>query len=77
MMKETMTMVAPVCTCCEAAQTLLPRTDLPGEMAVCPQTGMLYRPDGQGYVAATLPSLTGAFRPLPNVRVDLNQAGYA
>jgi hypothetical protein len=76
-MNKRMTLVAPVCTCCDEAKSLLPRTDLPGEMAVCPQSGMLYRPAEQGYVQATLPAMTGAYRPMPNVRVDLNQAGYA
>ena len=76
-MNEQVTLVAPVCTCCDEAKILLPRTDLPGEMAVCPQSGVLYRAAGQGYVPARLPALTGAYRPLPNVRVDLNQAGYA
>jgi hypothetical protein len=77
MMNEVLTLVAPVCSCCVEAQTLLPRTDLPGQMAVCPQSGTLYRAEGQRYVPSPMPSLTGVYRPLPNVRVDLNQAGYA
>ena len=80
-MNEQMTLVAQVCSCCEEARVLLPRTDLPGQMAVCPQSGTLYRQEGRGYVPTTLstimPTLTGAYRPLPSVRVDLNQAGYA
>ena len=76
-MDEQLTLVAPMCTCCDEARTLLPRTDLPGGLAVCPQTGTIYRPAGQSYVQATLPALTGAYRPMANVRVDLNQAGYA
>lgn len=74
---EQMTLVAPQCTCCAEAKTLLPRTDLPGQMAMCPQTGIFYRAEGQGWVEARMPSLGGAYRPLPSVRVDLNQAGYA
>jgi hypothetical protein len=77
MMNEQMTLVAPVCTCCADAKTLLPRTDLPGQMAVCPQTGTLYRAQGRSYVQTILPEMRGAYRPLPSVRVDLNQAGYA
>jgi hypothetical protein len=46
-------------------------------MAVCPQTGTLYRAEGRSYVQARLPEMTGVYRPLPNVRIDLNQAGYA
>jgi hypothetical protein len=76
-MNERITLVAPACTCCAQAVALLPRTDLPGQMAVCPQTGMLYRAEGQGYVQAGLPEMRGLYRPLPSVRVDLNQAGYA
>lgn len=76
-MNEQMTLVAPVCTCCEEAKVLLPRTDLPGQIAVCPQSGTLYLQADRGYVPTTLPTMTGAYRPLPSVRVDLNQAGYA
>jgi hypothetical protein len=76
-MNERITLVAPTCTCCREAQALIPRTDLPGQMAVCPQTGTLYRPQEQGYVQTQMPEMKGAYRPLPNVRVDLNQAGYA
>jgi hypothetical protein len=77
MMNEQLILVAPVCTCCAEGKTLLPRTDLPGQMAVCPQSGVLHRAEGQGYVQTQMPSLTGVYRPLPSVRVDLNQAGYA
>lgn len=76
-MNEQMMLVAPVCTCCDEAKALLPRTDLPGQMAVCPQSGLLYRAEERGYVQASMPSLTGMYRPLPSVRVDLNQVGYA
>ena len=76
-MNERLTLVAPACTCCAEPVALLPRTDLPGQMAVCPQTGTLYRPDERGYMQSALPEMTGVYRPLPSVRVDLNQAGYA
>ena len=76
-MNEQMTLVTAVCSCCDEAKELLPRTDLPGQMAVCPQSGTLYRQEGRGFVPTTLPTMTGAYRPLPSVRVDLNQAGYA
>jgi hypothetical protein len=76
-MNERLTLVAPACTCCAEPKALLPRTDLPGQMAVCPQTGTLYRPDERGYMQSVLPEMTGVYRPSPSVRVDLNQAGYA
>jgi hypothetical protein len=76
-MNEQITLVAPVCTCCAQPKVLLPRTDLPGQMAVCPQTGTLYHAEGQSYVQSVMPQMTGVYRPLPSVRVDLNQAGYA
>ena len=76
-MNKQMTLVAPACTCCEEPKPLVPRTDLPGQMAACPQSGALYRAEGTGYVPSTLPDLTGAYRPLPSVRIDLSQAGYA
>jgi hypothetical protein len=76
-MNERITLVAPACTCCVEPKTLLPRTDLPGQMAVCPQSGTLYRAEGRSYVQAPLPEMKGVYRPLPNVRVDLNQTGYA
>jgi hypothetical protein len=46
-------------------------------MAICPQTGTLYRAEGRRYVQTGMPEMTGVYRPLPSVRVDLNQAGYA
>jgi hypothetical protein len=76
-MNNQMTLVAPVCSCCGEPKSLVPRTDLPGQVATCPQTGAIYRPEGTGYVPTALPSLTGVYRPLPNVRIDLSQAGYA
>jgi len=76
-MDERITLVVPTCTCCAEAKVLAPRTDLPGQMAICPQTGMLYRAQGRGYVPSEMPDVRGVYRPLPNVRVDLNQAGYA
>jgi hypothetical protein len=76
-MNEVVTFVAPVCACCTEPKALLPRNDLPGQMAVCPQSGVVYRAEGSGYVRAGLPDLTGVYRPLPSVRIDLNRAGYA
>jgi hypothetical protein len=76
-MNERITWIASTCTCCNEPKALLPRTDLPGEMALCPQTGTLYRREGEGYVPAGMPEMKGIYRPLPSVRIDLNQAGYA
>ena len=76
-MNEVVTFVAPVCSCCAEPKALLPRDDLPGQVAVCPQSGMVYRAEGRGYVATAMPELTGVYRPLPSVRIDLDRAGYA
>lgn len=76
-MNERITLVAPVCSCCAEAKALVPRNDLPGQMAMCPQTGMIYRAEGSSYVQGALPEMAGVYRPLPSVRIDLNQAGYA
>lgn len=76
-MNEQITLVAPVCTCCAEAKALVPRPDLPDQMAVCPQSGMLYRAEGRGYVQSAMPEMRGIYRPMQSVRVDLNQAGYA
>jgi hypothetical protein len=76
-MNEQMILVAPMCSCCPEAKALVPRPDLPDQMAVCPQSGRLYRAEGEGYVPSGLPEMAGVYRPLPSVRVDLNRAGYA
>lgn len=76
-MNQRITLVAPTCTCCAEGKALVPRTDLPGQLAVCPQSGTLYRPEGRGYVPTEMPPMGAAYRPMPSVRVDLNQAGYA
>jgi hypothetical protein len=65
------------CTCCSEPAALLPRPDLPGQMAVCPQSGQLYRAAATGYVAAPLPDLRTDVPQAPSVRIDLSQAGYA
>jgi hypothetical protein len=75
-MGNTITLIAPVCTCCAEPTPLLPRDDLPGGLAVCGETGQLYRPSGTEYVPTALPALPGAPQPA-SVRIDLSQAGYA
>ncbi len=76
-MNNQLTLIAPACTCCDEPKSLVPRTDLPGQMAACSQSGALYRAEGSGYVPSTLPDLAGTYRPLSTVRIDLSQAGYA
>ena len=63
-MNEHITLVAPACTCCAEAKALLPRTDLPGQMAVCPQTGTLYRAEGQGLCAERAAGDDGGLSPV-------------
>jgi hypothetical protein len=70
------TLIAPTCTCCQQPQPLAPRDDLESGMAVCPQTGQLYRPAGAGYEPTGLPPLSSA-RQAPSVRIDLSRSGYA
>jgi hypothetical protein len=76
-MNQPLTLIAPTCACCAEPAPLLPRDDLPGGLAVCPATGRLYRPGGQGYVAAEMPTLALARPPAPSVRIDLSRSGYA
>ncbi len=76
-MKPKLNFVAPTCTCCAPPSPLLPRDDLPGGLAVCGNTGQLYRPAGAGYVPTELPELATEERPAPNVQIDLSRAGYA
>jgi hypothetical protein len=54
----------------------LPRDDLPGGLAVCGQSGQLYRPEGERYVPTSLPALTPS-RAATSVTIDLSRAGYA
>lgn len=75
-MAQTITLVAPTCTCCAEPAALLPRDDLPGGLATCPRTGQLYRPAGAGYTPTALPDLPG--RPAAAiVPIDLSRSGYA
>jgi hypothetical protein len=74
---KTLTLLAPACTCCPEPAALLPRDDLPGALAVCPNTGQLYRPEGERYVPASLPPLATNHPPAASVRIDLSQSGYA
>ena len=76
-MNQTLTLIAPTCTCCADPAPLLPRDDLPGGLAVCPASGQLYQPSGQGYLPAELPALTPQRPAAPSVRIDLSQRGYA
>jgi hypothetical protein len=68
--------VQAMCTCCAQPAALLPRPDLPGSLAVCPNTGQAHRLVGERWVAAHLP-LLDEVRAAPNVRIDLSRAGYA
>lgn len=76
-MKPTLTLIAPACTCCAEPSPLVPRDDLPGGLAVCGNTGQLYRPAGTGYVPAALPDLSPRRRPTASVQIDLSRSGYA
>ncbi|HYF65256.1 MAG TPA: hypothetical protein VD886_20680 [Herpetosiphonaceae bacterium] len=75
-MANSLTLIAPACVCCAEPSPLLPRDDLPGGLAVCGETGQLYRPAGSGYVPTDLPALPATPQP-ESVRIDLSQAGYA
>ena len=73
----TLTLITPTCSCCETPQVLVPRDDLPGDLAVCQGTGQLYRPEGQGYVPTPMPALPTPLETPQSVQVDLNRYGYA
>lgn len=77
MTRETLTFITPTCTCCDTPQTLLVRDDLPGELAACPTTGQLYRPEGTGYQPTGLPDLAPDHPRTESVRIDLSRYGYA
>ena len=76
-MSQPLTLIAPVCACCAAPAPLLPRDDLPGNLAVCPATGQLYRPEGQRYAPAEPPALPPQRPVAPSVQIDLSRSGYA
>ena len=76
-MNQPLTLIAPTCACCAEPTPLLPRDDLPGDLAVCPATGRLYRPEGQRYIPTDLPALAPARPAAPSVRIDLSRSGYA
>jgi hypothetical protein len=75
-MQTQVTLVSPVCACCATPAPLIPRDDLPGELAACPTTGQLYQPDGPRWTPAALPPLAPQ-RPAPSVQIDLSRSGYA
>lgn len=77
MTTTTLTLIAPRCQCCNQPADLVPRDDLPGNLAVCPQSGQLYRPDQAGYVPTALPPLHPQRPVVQSVAIDLSQAGYA
>lgn len=74
---QNITFQTQTCTCCADAQTLIPREDLPGNLAVCPESGRFYRPEGTGYVPTDVPNLRPKNRTAEAVQVDLNRYGYA
>jgi len=76
-MQEQVILTAPTCTCCATPVALVPRPDLPDDLAVCPTTGTLYRPDSPSWTRAELPDLRDGSRALSSVRIDLSRAGYA
>jgi hypothetical protein len=55
----------------------LPRDDLAKGLAVCGNTGQLYRPEGTGYVPTTMPELPPQDRRTTSVQIDLSRSGYA
>ncbi len=72
---QTITLIAPHCTCCDDPADLLPREDLGEGLAVCENTGYLYKPNGTDYIPALLPDFPPA---LPeSVQIDLSRVGYA
>jgi hypothetical protein len=74
---QNMTLIAPVCSCCEQPATLIPRDDLAGSLAACPNSGQLYRAEGGRYVQTTMPPLGADRREAASVRIDLSRSGYA
>lgn len=76
-MKPALTLITPTCTCCAEPTTLLPRDDLAEGLAVCQQTGQLYRPEGGGYLPTQLPDIRPPKRRVSSVQINLSRSGYA
>jgi hypothetical protein len=76
-MKQPFTLITPTCTCCPEPATLLPRDDLAEGLAVCGQSGQLYRPTADGYIPTTMPTLPPTGRRPASVQIDLSRSGYA
>lgn len=76
-MQSQLTLLAPTCTCCAKPAALVPRDDLREGLAVCPNSGQLYRPQGRDYVPTAPPEIQVERQAAPSVRVDLSRAGYA
>ena len=72
----TLTFVIPSCECCDAPRELGPRDDVATGMAACPQTGELYRPEGQRYIRTTVPQLNRTTATAPQT-IDLSRTGYS
>jgi hypothetical protein len=72
-----MTLVEPICSCCDRPTPLTPRDDLPGGLAACPTTGQLYRPEGTRYTPSDMPPITTEPPHAPSVQIDLSRSSYA
>ncbi|MDZ4718296.1 MAG: hypothetical protein SH847_07465 [Roseiflexaceae bacterium] len=77
MATQNMTLIAPVCSCCEQPATLIPRDDLARALAACPNSGQLYRAEGGRYAQTTMPPLVAERGAAASVRIDLSRTGYA
>jgi hypothetical protein len=74
---QNMTLIAPVCSCCDQPVALIPRDDLAQALAACPNSGQLYRAEGERYTPTTMPPLVSERREAASVRIDLSRSGYA
>ena len=77
MATQPMTLIAPTCSCCDRPATLVPRDDLAGALAACPNSGQLYRSEGGRYAPTTMPPIGAERREAASVRIDLSRTGYA
>lgn len=77
MATQPMTLIAPICSCCDRPSALIPRDDLPGALAACPNSGQLYRPEGDRYTPTAMPPIGGERRAVASVQIDLSRSGYA